>query len=35
MTNFGTNLGNVRDLYQQVILERYKKPKFKGVTDAE
>jgi nitrogen fixation protein NifU and related proteins len=28
-----TNLGNVRDLYQQVILERYKKPKFKGVTD--
>jgi nitrogen fixation protein NifU and related proteins len=28
-----TNLGNVRDLYQQVILERYKKPKFKGVTN--
>ncbi len=33
MTNSGANLGNVRDLYQQVILERYKKPKFKGVTD--
>jgi nitrogen fixation protein NifU and related proteins len=27
-----TNLGNVRDLYQQVILERYKKPKHRGVT---
>jgi nitrogen fixation NifU-like protein len=26
-------LGNLRDLYQQVILERYKKPKFKGQTD--
>ncbi|NJR51931.1 MAG: SUF system NifU family Fe-S cluster assembly protein [Leptolyngbyaceae cyanobacterium CSU_1_3] len=25
-------LGNLRDLYQQVILERYKKPKHKGVT---
>jgi nitrogen fixation NifU-like protein len=28
-----TNLGNVRELYQQVILEHYKKPKHKGVTD--
>ncbi|MGV0026597.1 Fe-S cluster assembly sulfur transfer protein SufU [Phormidesmis priestleyi] len=26
-------LGNLRDLYQQVILERYKKPKHKGVTN--
>lgn len=26
-------LGNLRDLYQQVILERYKKPKFRGVTE--
>lgn len=26
-------LGNLRDLYQQVILERYKKPKFRGTTD--
>ncbi|MDX2099072.1 MAG: SUF system NifU family Fe-S cluster assembly protein [Leptolyngbyaceae cyanobacterium bins.59] len=26
-------LGNLRDLYQQVILERYKKPRFKGKTD--
>jgi nitrogen fixation protein NifU and related proteins len=26
-------LGNLRDLYQQVILERYKKPRFKGTTD--
>jgi nitrogen fixation NifU-like protein len=25
-------LDNLRDLYQQVILERYKKPKFRGVT---
>lgn len=25
-------LGNLRDLYQQVILERYKKPRHKGVT---
>ena len=33
MTNSGANLGNIRDLYQQVILERYKKPKFKGITD--
>jgi nitrogen fixation protein NifU and related proteins len=33
MTNSAANLGNIRDLYQQVILERYKKPKFKGVTD--
>lgn len=24
--------GNLRDLYQQVILERYKKPKFRGTT---
>jgi nitrogen fixation NifU-like protein len=28
-----TNLGNVRELYQQVILEHYKKPKHKGVTN--
>ncbi len=28
-----TNLGNVRDLYQQVILEHYKKPKHKGTTN--
>lgn len=27
------SLDNLRDLYQQVILERYKKPKFKGKTD--
>lgn len=26
-------LGNLRDLYQQVILERYKKPRHKGTTD--
>jgi len=26
-------LGNVRDLYQQVILEHYKKPRHKGKTD--
>ncbi|OLP18441.1 SUF system NifU family Fe-S cluster assembly protein [Leptolyngbya sp. 'hensonii'] len=26
-------LGNLRDLYQQVILERYKKPRYKGKTD--
>jgi nitrogen fixation protein NifU and related proteins len=26
------NLGNLRDLYQQVILEHYKKPKYKGKT---
>jgi nitrogen fixation protein NifU and related proteins len=26
-------LGNLRDLYQQVILERYKKPKFRGTTN--
>lgn len=26
-------LGNLRDLYQQVILERYKTPKHKGKTD--
>ena len=26
-------LGNLRDLYQQVILEHYKKPKHKGKTD--
>lgn len=26
-------LGNLRDLYQQVILERYKKPRHKGKTD--
>lgn len=26
-------LANLRDLYQQVILERYKKPKYKGKTD--
>ncbi len=26
-------LGNLRDLYQQVILERYKKPRFRGTTD--
>ncbi len=26
-------LGNLRDLYQQVILEHYKKPKNKGKTD--
>jgi nitrogen fixation NifU-like protein len=28
-----TSLGNLRDLYQQVILERYKKPRFRGKTD--
>ncbi len=27
------NLGNLRDLYQQVILEHYKKPKNKGKTN--
>jgi nitrogen fixation NifU-like protein len=27
------SLGNLRDLYQQVILERYKSPKHRGVTD--
>jgi len=27
------SLDNLRDLYQQVILERYKKPRFKGKTD--
>jgi nitrogen fixation protein NifU and related proteins len=26
-------LGNLRDLYQQVILERYKKPKHRGITN--
>jgi nitrogen fixation NifU-like protein len=26
-------LGNLRDLYQQVILERYKKPRYKGRTE--
>jgi nitrogen fixation NifU-like protein len=26
-------LGNLRDLYQQVILEHYKKPKYKGKTN--
>lgn len=26
-------LGNLRDLYQQVILERYKKPRHRGKTD--
>jgi len=25
--------GNLRDLYQQVILERYKKPRYRGATD--
>lgn len=28
-----SSLGNLRDLYQQVILERYKKPRFRGKTD--
>lgn len=28
-----SSLGNLRDLYQQVILERYKKPRHKGKTD--
>jgi nitrogen fixation NifU-like protein len=27
------SLSNLRDLYQQVILERYKTPKYRGVTD--
>lgn len=27
------SLGNLRDLYQQVILERYKKPKHRGTVD--
>ena len=27
------SLGNLRDLYQQVILERYKKPRHRGKTD--
>jgi len=27
------SLDNLRDLYQQVILERYKKPRYKGTTD--
>ena len=27
------SLDNMRDLYQQVILERYKKPRHKGKTD--
>jgi nitrogen fixation protein NifU and related proteins len=26
-------IGNLRDLYQQTILERYKKPKYKGKTN--
>ncbi|MBF2099378.1 MAG: SUF system NifU family Fe-S cluster assembly protein [Gloeomargaritaceae cyanobacterium C42_A2020_066] len=26
-------LGNVRNLYQQVIVERYKKPRFRGVAE--
>jgi len=28
-----SSLGNLRDLYQQVILERYKKPRHRGKTD--
>ena len=28
-----SSLGNLRDLYQQVILERYKKPRHRGTTD--
>jgi nitrogen fixation protein NifU and related proteins len=28
------NLGELRDLYQQTILERYKKPKFRGRTES-
>ncbi|AFY65639.1 Fe-S cluster assembly sulfur transfer protein SufU [Geitlerinema sp. PCC 7407] len=28
-----SSLGNLRDLYQQVILEHYKKPRHKGQTD--
>ena len=28
-----SSLSNLRDLYQQVILERYKKPKHRGKTD--
>jgi nitrogen fixation protein NifU and related proteins len=27
-------LGNLRDLYQQVILERYKKPRYRGTTQS-
>lgn len=27
------SLGNLRDLYQQVILERYKKPRYRGKTN--
>lgn len=27
------SLGNLRDLYQQVILERYKKPRYRGQTN--
>lgn len=27
------SLSNLRDLYQQVILERYKSPKYRGITD--
>lgn len=30
---FFMSLGNLRDLYQQVILEHYKKPKHRGKTD--
>ena len=29
-----SSLGNLRDLYQQVILERYKKPRHRGKTDS-
>jgi nitrogen fixation NifU-like protein len=28
-----TSLGNLRDLYQQVILERYKKPRYRGTVN--
>ena len=28
-----SSLGNLRDLYQQVILERYKKPRYRGKTE--
>lgn len=32
-TQLMTSLGNLRDLYQQVILERYKKPRHRGRTN--
>jgi|UniRef100_UPI0030DAD848 nitrogen fixation NifU-like protein len=33
LINLAMTLGNLRDLYQQVILEHYKKPRHKGQTN--